>query len=340
MRPDDHGCRRVLRISSAIAVLSMFFRIGIPAERAPQEQAKVSLTPREKRASANSNIRLDVKMILVPITVTDPTDKPVENLAPNVFRVFEDDVEQRIVSLSKEEGPVSVGFIFDASSSMKNRMDRSVAAIQQFLQTNMPGDEYFLVRFADKPTLVTGFTSDPNDILRELAAIQPHGWTALHDAICLGVQQMKSAKNARRALFVLTDGGDNNSRYTESEVKNLVVESDVRVYSVGLFERPQIPGETRRPDRRTGGLGAQPERSSRRHRAHQPRIPQSVHDRLFVQQSAERRQVPEGESRADRVAIPQSAAPLLAARLFRTAGITVGDGTDARFHGVSCRRLA
>ena len=117
-------------------------------------------------------------MILVPITVMDPTDKPVENLAPTAFRVFEDDVEQRIVSLSKEEGPVSVGFIFDTSSSMKNRMDKSVAAIEQFLKTNMPGDEYFLVRFADKPTVVTGFTLDPNDILRELAAIQPQGWTA------------------------------------------------------------------------------------------------------------------------------------------------------------------
>jgi VWFA-related protein len=217
----------------------MFFNLGISAERVPQDQPKVSLTPREKR-STNSSIRLDVKMILVPITVMDLTDRPVENLGANAFRVFEDDVEQKIVSLSKEEGPVSVGFVFDASSSMKNRMDRSVAAIQQFLETNMPGDEYFLVRFADQPTLVTGFTSNPNDILQELAAIQPQGWTSLNDAICMGVQQMKRAKNSRRALFVLTDGGDNNSRYTESEVKNLVVESDVRAYSVGLFERPRF----------------------------------------------------------------------------------------------------
>jgi Ca-activated chloride channel homolog len=219
----------------------MCFRIGLAVDRVPQQdEPKVKLTPREKRSLANSNIRLDVKMILVPITVTDPMDKPVENLAPEAFRVFEDDVEQRIVSLSKEEGPVSVGFIFDTSSSMKNRMDRSVAAIQQFLQTNMPGDEYFLVRFADQPSLVTGFTREPNDILKELSAIEPQGWTALNDAICLGVHQMKSAKNARRALFILTDGGDNNSRYSESEIKSLVVESDVRVYSIGLFERPRF----------------------------------------------------------------------------------------------------
>src|SRR5438270_13942516 len=89
--------RRVLRISSAVAVFSV---LGVAMERVPQEQANVAISPREKRSSANPNIRLDVKMILVPITVTDPMDKPVEDLAPNAFRVFEDDVEQRIVSLS------------------------------------------------------------------------------------------------------------------------------------------------------------------------------------------------------------------------------------------------
>ena len=182
---------------------------------------------------------------------------------------------------------------------MKNRMDKSVAAIEQFLQTNMPGDEYFLVRFADKPSLVTSFTRDPNDILKELSAIQPIGWTALHDAICLGVQQMKSAKNARRALFVLTDGGDNNSRYSESEIKSLVVESDVRVYSVGLFERPKF---LEKLATMTGGqalwarsLKDLPEVIEQ----YQPGIPQPVHDRLFFQQSAERRKVSEGKGRVD-----------------------------------------
>jgi Ca-activated chloride channel family protein len=238
--PGRKWVRQILRVSSTVAILSMFLQIGIPAGLVQQDQNNVSIKPREKHNSASANIRLDVKMILVPITVMDPSDKPIENLRPDAFRVFEDDIEQRIVSLSKEEGPVSVGFIFDASSSMKNRMDRSLAAIQQFLQTNMPGDEYFLVRFADRPTVVTGFTRDPNDILRELGSIEPQGWTALHDAICLGVQQMKSAKNNRRALFILTDGSDNNSRYSQNEVKNLVVESDVRVYSVGLFERPRF----------------------------------------------------------------------------------------------------
>jgi VWFA-related protein len=182
-------------------------------------------------------MRIDVSQILVPVTVTDSWDRPVTSLPVESFRVFEDNVEQKIESLFREEGPVSVGFLFDASSSMRKRMDRSIKAMEQFLKTSMPGDEYFLVRFSDRPTLVTGFTHEPDQILKELSSIQPQGWTALLDAICLGVHNMKAAKNARRALIILSDGGDNSSRYTESEVRNLVRESDVRVYAIGIFER-------------------------------------------------------------------------------------------------------
>jgi VWFA-related protein len=209
-----------------------------------QEQPQVSITPRTQLVPRTENstarMRMDMNMVLVPVTVTDDSDRPVTGLAPNTFRVFEDNVEQKIVSFFREEGPVSVGFIFDSSASMKKKMDRSVAAIEQFLKTISPGDEFFLLRFSDRPALVTGFTSDPKEILSELSSVEPRGWTSLNDAICLGVQRMKTAKNARKALFVLSDGGDNNSRYSDSEVRNLVRESDVRVYSIGLFERPRF----------------------------------------------------------------------------------------------------
>jgi len=176
-------------------------------------------------------------MILVPVTVADPKDRPVKDLPVEAFHLFEGDVEQKILSLHREEGPISVGFIFDASSSMKKRMDRSIAAIEQFLKSGAKGDEFFLIRFSDRVSLVQGFTTDPDAILSGLSMVQPNGWTSLFDAIYLGVQQMKSAKHARRALFILSDGADNNSRYTESEVANRVRESDVRIYAIGLFER-------------------------------------------------------------------------------------------------------
>jgi VWFA-related protein len=214
------------------------------AEPSLQNDPKVSITPRpagrRKTAATRSNLRVDVRMILVPVTVTDPWDRPVMDLPTQSFHLFENNVEQKIVSLFREEGPVSVGFIFDSSSSMRKRMDRSVAAIQQFLTNTAKGDEYFLVKFADHASLLQGFTNDPADIISRLSSIQPDGWTALLDAIYMGVQHMKVAKNSRRALFVLTDGGDNSSRYTEGEMIDLIRESDVRIFAIGLFERPRF----------------------------------------------------------------------------------------------------
>jgi Ca-activated chloride channel homolog len=193
-----------------------------------------------RKPTASANLKVETTMVLVPITVTDAKDHPVTDLTPNAFRVFEDNIEQKVVSFQQEDGPVSVGFIFDASSSMKKRMEKSVGAIEQFLKTTMPHDEFFLIRFADSPKMVTGFTDNPDDILSELSFVQPQGWTALNDAIVLGIHKMHAAKNTRRALFVLTDGSDNNSRYTDNELRNLVRESDVRIYSIGLYERPEF----------------------------------------------------------------------------------------------------
>jgi len=236
--------RRFLYLALGGALVAVQLGSGFPADSSPSDQPRISITPRERRPDANSsprgNIRLDVKVVLIPVSVTDSLDHPVNNLPPTAFRLLEDNVEQKIACFFKEDAPVSVGLIFDASGSMRKSIDRSLAAIRQFFSTTMPGDEFFLIRFSDKPTVETGFTSDPREILDRVSSIRPEGWTALHDAIYLGVHNMKSAKNARRVLFILSDGGDNNSRYTEAEVKNLVMEADVRVYAIGLFERPKF----------------------------------------------------------------------------------------------------
>jgi Ca-activated chloride channel family protein len=214
--------------------------VGLASAQQPLMPASPQNSLRSRQPAPRANMRTDMNMVLIPLTVTDAKDQPVMDLAPNSFRVFEDNVEQKITSFSREDGPVSVGFIFDTSSSMKGRMEPSIAGIQQFLKTLMPSDEYFLVRFNDRPNLVQNFTQNPDDILSTLSVGQPDGWTALYDAVCLGLHRMKSAKNSRRALFVLSDGGDNNSRYSESEVRNLAREANVRIYSIGLFERPRF----------------------------------------------------------------------------------------------------
>jgi VWFA-related protein len=234
-----------LRWRMAPVGLMLVFAGHVVSAEQNQSQPKVNLEPRATRAAlapvrTNPSLRLDVTMILVPVTVTDSLDRPVDGLPANQFRIFEDGIEQRIKSVVREEGPVSVGFIFDASSSMKGRMEKSIEAVKTFLNTMTPGDEFFLIRFNDEPQQLTGFTPNPDDILGALSFVKPEGWTALNDAICLGMQRMHSAKNARRALFVLTDGGDNNSRYSEPEVRALAKESNVRVYSIGLITKPRF----------------------------------------------------------------------------------------------------
>lgn len=205
------------------------------------DEARVSVTrsapPKPSRGPSGSrSIRLDIQVVQIPVTVTDRLDRPVAGLRKENFQLFEDNVEQKIAYLSMEEAPASVGLIFDASGSMRNKIQTSVAAVDQFFQTNLPGDEFLVVRFSTLPHLLTGFTADTQAISSALHATQAQGWTALYDAIYLGIQKMKASKNPRRALLILSDGGDNNSRYTAGEIRNLVREADVRVYCLGLLQ--------------------------------------------------------------------------------------------------------
>src|SRR5215471_13938848 len=175
-----------------------------------RSEATVAITPRARPGRAPDaliprSIRADVKVVLIPVTVNDPFDRPVAGLSKEDFHVFEDNVEQKIVYLSLEDAPASVGLIFDASGSMRNKIETSVAAVEQFFETTVPGDEFLLVRFSDRPHLTTGFTGDTGEISGWLHSFRAQGWTALNDAIYLGIHKMKAAKNACKALLVLSD---------------------------------------------------------------------------------------------------------------------------------------
>jgi len=130
--------------------------------------------------------------------------------------------------------------LFDSSGSMKNRIASSVEALKQLFQTTIPGDEFFVVQFSDQARLLGGFTTEPDEIYQRLGFVEARGWTALLDAVALGTHQMRSARNRRRVLLILSDGNDNNSRFSESEIKNMVVEGDLRVYAIGLGYRPRL----------------------------------------------------------------------------------------------------
>jgi VWFA-related protein len=202
------------------------------------------LTVRSRRPETGSadrtpSIRADVRLILVPVSVTDALDHPIITLPKENFRLLEDGVEQSIVSFSREEEPISMGLLFDTSGSMKDRLAASMESVRCLFQATMPGDEFFLVQFADRARVLGGFTDEPAEIQRRLGLVEAKGWTALLDALALGTHQMKGARNRRRILLVLSDGNDNNSRFTESEIRGMVLEADVRVYAVALNYRPR-----------------------------------------------------------------------------------------------------
>jgi VWFA-related protein len=226
------------RFVFSAAVLTFASATVLADEAGRGNEPQVSIVPRALRnpgAQKPRSIRLDVRVVQIPVTVTDTWDRPISGLRKDDFQLFEDNVEQQIVYLSTEEAPASVGLIFDASGSMRDKLETSVAAVEQFFKTSLPGDEFLLVRFSDRPRTLTGFTENTVEISGWLHATRAGGWTALHDAICLGVHKMKAAKNARKALLILSDGGDNNSRYSAREIRELVREADVRVYAISLL---------------------------------------------------------------------------------------------------------
>jgi len=155
-------------------------------------------------------------------------------LLSKTFRLFEDGVEQEIKYFASEDAPVSLGVVFDASRSMIGKLEQSRAAVTKFLTASVPGDEFFLIAFNNAPRLLCDFTTDTERIGKTLPSIETKNWTALFDAVYLAVQQMKHAANSRKILLILSDGGDNYSRYTESEIKSFVREADVCIYSIGL----------------------------------------------------------------------------------------------------------
>ena len=181
-------------------------------------------------------IKVDVNLVLVPVSIEDPKNRQVTGLDKENFEVFEGKEKQQIQHFSSEDAPVSLGAIFDVSGSMANKIERAREAVAEFFKTANPEDEFFMIAFADRPEEVSDFTRSVEDIEGRLLYTVPKGRTAMLDAIYLGLSKMRQARYGRKALLIISDGGDNHSRYTESEIKNLVKESDVQIYAIGIYD--------------------------------------------------------------------------------------------------------
>jgi Ca-activated chloride channel homolog len=214
------------------------FQASISRARSQSDEADEK--PKDKPVAGERapglNIRVDTTLVLVPVTVTDSSNRFVLGLAKDDFGVLEDGAEQKVSQFSGEDAPLSVGLLLDISGSMGAKLEISRRAVDQFLKTMNAQDEAFLVEFSDRAELIVSFTKHTEEIESKVTSLESRGLTALLDAVYMGLREMKNAKNPRKALLIISDGGDNNSRYTSEEIKDLVREADVQIYSMGVFE--------------------------------------------------------------------------------------------------------
>jgi Ca-activated chloride channel homolog len=189
-----------------------------------------------------------VDLVLVPVSVRDQMNRPVLGLDKKDFQIFDNKELQFIDHFSSEDTPISLAIVLDTSGSMASsyKIERAREAVLEFLMTSNPDDEVLLVSVSDRPELKANFTKSIDTIQGMLVSLVPQGSTALLDGIYLAMSQMKSAKYARKALLIISDGGDNSSRYDEREITDLVKESDVLIYSIGIYDEYFQSEEERR----------------------------------------------------------------------------------------------
>jgi Ca-activated chloride channel family protein len=189
----------------------------------------------------NNVIRQRTSLVVVNVSVTDKQFRQISGLNKEHFEIYEDKVRQQIEFFSDDDKPASVGVIFDLSGSMNNKISRARDAIKAFIDTCHDQDDFFLVGFNDRATLLAEL-SDGQSVLNKLALVDPHGQTALYDAAYLGVEKVKEGRHEKRALLIVSDGQDNASRYNYGELRKLLKEADVQVYCIGILEEGASAG--------------------------------------------------------------------------------------------------
>lgn len=197
-----------------------------------------------------ASFRTSTQMVLVPVTVTDRYGKSIEGLQAKDFNILEDQISQRIVSFANDDAPCSVGLVLDISGSMRNALSSARGVAHAFFQTANPEDEFLLLTVSTQPEATSGFSSDVADLEESIARTRPNGMTALIDTVYLGLNRMRKARHPRRALLILSDGMDNYSRYSKSELLRVALEADVQIYTI-IFDNG-IAGAS------TGGIPFRP----------------------------------------------------------------------------------
>jgi len=189
-----------------------------------------------KVSTGDDSVKLRVNMINLNVSVLDPKGRYVRGLTKDNFEVFEDKTKQSIDLFSFDDQPISIGFVFDLSGSMTGKAKRARETLSEFLNGCHIDDEMFMIGFNNNPNLLTDFTKDDSDVVNSVAMMPTKGRTALLDAVYMGVEKLKQGRYTKKVLIIISDGGDNSSRYSKKEIMNLVKESDVEIFSIGTTD--------------------------------------------------------------------------------------------------------
>jgi len=190
----------------------------------------------QQESKDNQRITLGTDIVNVTISVTDPYGRFVTGLGKDYFEVYDNKVKQEIAHFTDEDAPISLGIVYDVSGSMKERISRSLRALRRFIETSHNDDDFFLIAFNDRAKLIQDFTTSGDSVLGHLMFANPHGSTALYDAAYIAVEKVQQGRHSKRALLIISDGQDNNSRYTYKELLNIVKEADVQIYAIGITD--------------------------------------------------------------------------------------------------------
>ena len=219
----------------------------------------VSVTAQQGGTEAQLTFAVDVDLVVFNVTVTDQKGRPVSGLKPGDFVLAEDGRTQAITLFSAQDVPASVGLIIDNSGSMVDKRADVVDAASAFMAASHPSDELFVVNFNEIASLglpmSIRFTSDARQLRAALLPV-PIGLTALYDAVALGLEHLSVGTHDRKALVVLSDGGDNASRRRLDDVVEMARRSSATIYTIGIYDetnRDRNPRVLRRIAAATGG---------------------------------------------------------------------------------------
>lgn len=220
----------IARRFSHLFLLFIFCAIGSNSQT-PQA------TPPDDDGNERPAAVIKTDLVTLTLTIMDPYGRLVSGLNKNAFTIYDNNEVQDIEFFSDVDAPISIGILFDVSGSMSGeKIQKARKALERFISTSHPSDEYYLIAFNDRAQLLMDRTRDGDAVLRKLTLVQPKSNTALYDAVYLGIERVTRGTHQKKAMLIISDGQDNSSRYNFGEVRKLMKESDVVTYAVGILD--------------------------------------------------------------------------------------------------------